>query len=92
MPGNAHAVRFAGVALDWWCPWGLNPRLRLWAGQQSAWTVHRSLWTAARDCAPARWLPASTKATRIRAVRSHITFRINIAARNASRRKTRVRL
>ena len=62
MPGNAHAVRFAGVALDWWCPWGLNPRLRLWAGQQSAWTVHRSLWTAARDCAPARWLTCTAPA------------------------------
>lgn len=49
------ALRLAGVTLDWWRPWGLNPALKLWAGQQSAWTVHRSLWAAAREAAPAEW-------------------------------------
>ena len=53
---GSEALRLAGVTLDWWRPFGLNPALKLWAGQQSAWTVHRSLWTAASDAAPAAWL------------------------------------
>ncbi len=32
-------LRFAGVELDWWRDWGLNPGLKNWAGQQSALTV-----------------------------------------------------
>ena len=36
-------LRLAGLTLDWWCPWGLNPRMKGWSGQQSAWTVHRNL-------------------------------------------------
>ena len=36
-------LRVAGVVLDWWCPWGLNPAVKLWSGRQSAWTVHRTL-------------------------------------------------
>lgn len=53
---GSEGLRLAGVTLDWWRPFGLNPALKLWAGQQSAWTVHRSLWTAASDAAPHAWL------------------------------------
>ena len=48
-------LRFAGVALDWWCPWGLNPGLRTWAGQQSAWTVHRNLHRALGRASASQW-------------------------------------
>ena len=50
------ALRLGAIALDWWRPWGLNPRLKLWAGRQSAWSVHRSLRTAAGDASPTEWL------------------------------------
>ena len=49
-------LRFAGVALDWWCPWGLNPRVKGWSGQQSAWTVHRNLHRALGRSTPSDWL------------------------------------
>ena len=48
-------LRFAGVALDWWCPWGLNPGMRSWAGAQSAWTVHRNLHRALGRSSPLEW-------------------------------------
>ena len=49
-------LRLGGVVLDWWRPFGMNPALRLWAGNQSAWTVHRSLRAAAGDADPSGWL------------------------------------
>ena len=49
-------LRLAGVVLDWWCPWGLNPNLKHWAGPQSAWTVHRNLHRALGRSSPCEWL------------------------------------
>ena len=49
-------LRFAGIELDWWREWGLNPRLKNWAGQQSALTVHKSLHRAAQGSSPSDWL------------------------------------
>ena len=49
-------VRLGGVELDWWCPWGLNPRLKTWSGRQTGWTVHRSLAQAAGRSLPGQWL------------------------------------
>ena len=48
-------LRFAGVALDWWCPWGLNRAFKLWGGQQTAWTVHRNLHRALARAPAAQW-------------------------------------
>ena len=36
------------VHLDWWQPWGLNPEMKLWAGQQRAFTIASNLLL----CAP----------------------------------------
>ena len=56
-------VRLGGVVLDWWLPWGLNPSLKTWSGQQSAWTVHRSLARAAGRSAPGDgWLTVEAAA------------------------------
>ena len=49
-------LRFAGVVLDWWCPWGLNPGMKHWAGPQSAWTVHRNLHRALGRSSASQWL------------------------------------
>ena len=49
-------LRFAGVALDWWCPWGLNASVKNWSGKQSAWTVHRNLHRALGRSSPSQWL------------------------------------
>ena len=50
-------LRFAGVTLDWWCPWGLNPQMKTWSGRQSAWTVHRERFTArSHPTPPCDWL------------------------------------
>ena len=49
-------LRFAGVVLDWWCPWGLNPRVKGWSGQQSAQSVHRNLHRALGCSQPSEWL------------------------------------
>ena len=49
-------LRLAGVTLDWWCAWGLNPRLKTWAGQQSARTVHRNLHRALGRSRASDWL------------------------------------
>ena len=49
-------LRFAGVAIDWWYPWGPNPNLKNWSGPQSARTVHRSLRSAAERSRPTGWL------------------------------------
>ena len=57
LAGPPHELlRFAGVELDWWCPWGLNPGLRHWSGKQSAWTVHRNLHRALGHASPSQWL------------------------------------
>ena len=48
-------LRFAGVELDWWCPWGLNRGLRHWSGRQSAWTVHRNLHRALGRASASQW-------------------------------------
>ena len=56
MGESRDALRLGAVALDWWRPWGLNPALKLWAGRQSAWTVHGSLRAAAGDASPCEWL------------------------------------
>ena len=57
MEGPPHErLRFAGVTLDWWCPWGLNPRMKNWAGPQSAWTVHRALHRALGGSSASEWL------------------------------------
>ena len=57
-------LRFAGVELDWWREWGLNPGLKNWAGQQSALTVHESLLRAAEGSRPADWLTHAAPTTR----------------------------
>ena len=56
-------VRLGPVDLDWWCRWGLNPNLKNWAGQQSAWTVHHSLRIAAGKSNPGDWLAYAAPAT-----------------------------
>ena len=56
MEGPPHErLRFADVVLDWWCPWGLNPGMKHWAGPQSAWTVHRNLHRALGRSSPFEW-------------------------------------
>ena len=49
-------VRLGAVELDWWLPWGSNPGLKTWSGQQTGWTVHRSLAQAAGRSLPCEWL------------------------------------
>lgn len=56
MGNAAHGLCLAGVELDWWRPWGLNPHLKNWAGQQSAWSVHHALRSAAGNSTPSEWL------------------------------------
>ena len=56
-------LRFAGLDLDWWREWGLNPGLKTWAGQQTALTVHRSLLRAAAGSRPVDWLSGEAPAT-----------------------------
>ncbi|MDE0702956.1 MAG: hypothetical protein OXH59_04445 [Rhodospirillaceae bacterium] len=48
-------LSIAGIELDWWLDWGLNPGLKTWAGQQSALTVHRNLLQAAQGLGPEDW-------------------------------------
>ena len=55
-------VRLGGVELDWWLPWGLNPGLKTWSGQQTGWTVHRSLCAAAGRSSPGEWLTCEAPA------------------------------
>jgi len=45
----------AGLRLDWWCPWGLNADLKTWAGQQTAFSVHRSLMQATAGSSSTAW-------------------------------------
>ena len=55
-PPPHERLRLAGVTLDWWCPWGLNPSVKTWAGPQSAWTVHGNLHRALASSHPREWL------------------------------------
>lgn len=55
-PPPHERLRLAGVTLDWWCPWGLNPAMKTWSGRQSAWTVHRNLHRALASSRPGDWL------------------------------------
>lgn len=55
-------LRLAGIELDWWCPWGLNPNLKNWSGPQSARTVHHSLRSAAGGSRPTGWLTCAAPA------------------------------
>lgn len=57
------SLRFAGIELDWWREWGLNPGLKNWAGQQSALTVHGNLARAAEGSNPCDWLDRAVPAT-----------------------------
>ena len=52
---TGYGLRIAGVELDWWREWGLNPELKTWAGRQSAWSVHNNLLRAAEGSAPDDW-------------------------------------
>ncbi len=54
---------FCGITLDWWQEWGLNPELKTWAGQQTAFTVHRSLVGAGEGSDPLDWLAYSAPTT-----------------------------
>ena len=54
-PPPHERLRVAGVVLDWWCPFGLNPGLKLWSGRQTAWTVHRTLVDAVSRSGAAGW-------------------------------------
>lgn len=56
-------LRLAHIELDWWREWGLNSELKLWAGQQTARTVHDSLRGAARGSKPSGWLDGSARTT-----------------------------
>ena len=50
-------LRFACVKLDWWREWGLNPELKIWAGNQKALTIHENLFSAIGDSKPSDyWL------------------------------------
>ena len=60
---TADGLRFAGVELDWWREWGLNPELKNWAGQQTELTVHGNLVEAARGSTPREWLDHRAPAT-----------------------------
>ncbi len=51
------------LSLDWWQPWGLNPGMKLWAGQQSEKTVLGNLIKAAGKADPKDWLTAATETT-----------------------------
>lgn len=51
------------LALDWWQPWGLNPGMKLWAGQQSEHTVLRNLVKAAGGIPARDWLTAAAVTT-----------------------------
>ena len=56
-------LSIAGIELDWWLDWGLNPELKTWAGQQTALTVHRNLLLAAQGSGPEDWLVHTVSTT-----------------------------
>jgi CRISPR-associated protein Csx14 len=51
------------MLLDWWQPWGLNPDLKTWAGQQSALSVHRNLAAAAAGSPASDWQTCAATTT-----------------------------
>jgi len=51
------------IELDWWQPWGLNPGLKTWAGQQSALSVHTNLARATGDSLASDWQTCSATTT-----------------------------
>ena len=53
---DGDGLLFAGLNLDWWQEWGLNSGLKTWAGQQTEFTVHDSLLTAAKGSKFSDWL------------------------------------
>ncbi len=53
---TSYGLKIAGIELDWWREWGLNPELKTWAGRQSAWSVHDNLLRAAEGSEPDDWL------------------------------------
>jgi CRISPR-associated protein Csx14 len=52
---DEQALDFGAIRLDWWCQWGLNPTLKTWAGQQTPYSVHRSLVQAAGTTGADSW-------------------------------------
>lgn len=60
---TADGLALGGLALDWWQPWGLNPDLKTWAGQQTALSVHRNLAEAAAARPAADWQTWSATTT-----------------------------
>jgi CRISPR-associated protein Csx14 len=53
---SAHdGLLLCGQEVDWWQPWGLNPALKHWSGQQTPITVHRHSVEQAADAASADW-------------------------------------
>ncbi len=57
------APRINTVTLDWWEKWGLNPGMKLWAGQQSADSVWDNLVAAAKAGSATDWLTFATTTT-----------------------------
>jgi CRISPR-associated protein Csx14 len=48
-------LTLCGLGLDWWQPWGLNPDLKTWAGQQTPLSVHRNLAEATSGRPATAW-------------------------------------
>lgn len=49
-------LNVAGINLDWWEPWGLNPKMKLWAGKQTAQSILHNLFSAAATGQNEFWL------------------------------------
>jgi CRISPR-associated protein Csx14 len=60
---TATGLTLCGLSLDWWQPWGLNPDLKTWAGQQTALSVHGNLAEAAADSAATDWQTCNATTT-----------------------------
>jgi len=60
---TATGLTLCGLALDWWQPWGLNPDLKTWAGQQTALSVHGNLAEAAADSGATDWQTCTATTT-----------------------------
>ena len=48
--------KIGNVALDWWEPWGTNPQMKLWAGQQCPQGIAHTLWEKAGQGTNEHWL------------------------------------
>ena len=55
-PDTANEQTSNQLALNWWEAWGMNPGMKLWAGQQTAATVIGSLAKAAKTGSAENWL------------------------------------